>query len=150
MCTANAGLFGPSDVSECIGEYGPKVRLADAKTVLFAACALGYEKNIDNPAIQKASKCIAKRGSDMYSFESTLKVINSCTKSDHGLFVYYQNRLLSEVKDAAEESARIQRFNQRRNENAIRDAQNGSVSIFDSATGEYKNCIKTGNQLNCF
>ena len=57
---------------------------------------------------------------------------------------------MANVNDAAEEAARIQRFNQRRTEDAIRQSQDGPISVYDANTGTYKYCTKIGNQLSCF
>lgn len=147
---AHAGLFGPSDPAECYQKYATKVRLPDALNVLRFACRAGYGGADINPDFVKVARCISGDADDMYSYESTKKIINKCTRSLPQAFSVFDNRLMANVNDAAEETARIQRFNQRRTEDAIRDSQNGSVSIFDATTGTYKSCVKTGNQLNCF
>ena len=147
---AHAGFFGPSDPAECYQKYAPKVRLPDALNVLRSACGAGYSGGDINPDFVKASRCIAGDAGEMYSYESTKRIINKCTRSLPQAFSVFDHRLMANVNDAAEEAARIQRFNQRRTEDAIRDAQNGPISIYDATSGTYKNCIKTGNQLNCF
>ena len=147
---AYANLFGPKDAVDCIQQNISKVRLVDATQVLKKACVFGYEETSLNKAEKNASKCITKGATNMYSYDSTLKVVNDCTKNSTWLFGYYKNALMTNTNEAAEESARIQRFNQRRIEDAIKDSQSGSVSIYDAATGTYKNCIRTGTQLNCF
>lgn len=147
---AYAGLFGPSDPEECYQKYAPKVRLPDALNVLRFACRAGYGGADINPDFVKVARCISGDAGEMYSYESTKKIINKCTSNLPQAFSVFDNRLMANVNDAAEEAARIQRLNQRRTEDAIRNSQSGSVSIFDAATGTYKNCIKTGNQLNCF
>jgi hypothetical protein len=147
---AHAGLFGPSDPAECYQKYAPKVRLPDALNVLRFACQVGYGGGDINPDAVKVGRCISGEAGVMYSYESTKKIINKCTRDLPQAFSVFDSELMANVNDAAEEAARIQRFNQRRTEDAIRDSQNGSVSIFDATTGTYKNCIKTGNQLNCF
>lgn len=146
----HAGLFGPSDPAECYQKYAPKVRLPDALNVLRFACIIGYDSENNDSASIKSSRCIAKDSAEMFSYESTKKIINKCTPNLPWGFNFFNNKLMANVNDAAEEAARIQRFNQRRTEDAIRDSQSGSVSIYDATTGTYKNCIKTGNQLNCF
>lgn len=146
----SAGLFGPSDPAECYQKYAPKVRLQNALYVLRFACQVGYGGGDINSDSIKISRCIAGDAGEMYSYESTKKIINKCTGGSPLAFSVFDNKLMANVNDAAEETARIQRFNQRRTEDTIRDSQSGSVSIFDATTGTYKNCIKTGNQLNCF
>lgn len=147
---AYANLFGPKDAVDCIQQNISRVRLFDATQVLKKACVFGYEETSLNKAEKNASKCITKGAANMYSYDSTLKVVNDCTKNSTWLFGYYKNVLMTNANDAAEESARIQRFNQNRIEKAIRDNQTGPISIFDANTGEYKNCIKNGGQLTCF
>jgi hypothetical protein len=145
-----AGVFGPSDPAECYQKYASKVRLQDALNVLRFACGAGYGGADINPDFVKVARCISRDAGEMYSYESTKKIINKCTRSLPQAFSVFDNRLMSNVNDAAEEAARIQRFNQRRTEDAIRDSQSGPMSIYDADSGTYKNCIKTGNQLNCF
>lgn len=152
LLTSNvhAGLFGPSDPAECYQKYAPKVRLQDALNVVRFACQVGYGGGDINADSIKISRCIVGDAGEMYSYESTKKIINKCTRGSPLAFSVFDNKLMANANDATEEAARIQRLNQRRTEDAIRDSQNGPLSIFDSATGTYKNCIKTGNQLNCF
>lgn len=146
----HAGLFGPSNPAECYQKNAPKVRLPDALNMLSFACGAGYGSADINPNVIKVARCISGDAGEMYSYESTKKIINKCTRSFPQAFSIFDDKLMANVNDAAEEAARIQRFNQRRTEDAIRDSQNGPISIFDATTGKFKNCIKTGNQLNCF
>lgn len=148
--STSAAFFGPSDPAECYQKYAPKVRLQDALNVIRSACIIGYDDQNSNSASIKASRCIVRDSAEMFSYESTKKIINKCSQDLPWAFNFFNNKLMANVNDAAEEAARIQRFNQRRTEDAIRDSQGGPVSIFDATTGTYKNCIKTGNQLNCF
>lgn len=148
--SASAGLFGPSNPAECYQKYAPKVRLQDALNPLRFACGLGYGGGDINPDAVKIGRCIAGDAGEMYSYESTRKIFNKCTRDAPHAFTVFNSKLMANVNDAAEEAARIQRFNQKRTDDAIRDSQGGPVSIFDATTGTYKNCIKTGNQLNCF
>lgn len=152
LMTSNvhAGLFGPSDPAECYEKYAPKVRLQDALNVLRFACIIGYDSENKNAPSIKAARCIARDSTEMFSYESTKKIINKCTQDLPWAFNLFNNKLMANVNEAAEEAARIQRFNQRRTEDAIRDSQSGPMSIYDADSGTYKNCIKTGNQLNCF
>lgn len=78
--SASAGIFGPSDPRECVIKYYEKVRLEDAKSLLMFACGVGYGGNV-NKVAEKAGRCIASEASEFYSFASTLKVINKCTKN---------------------------------------------------------------------
>ncbi len=75
-----AGLFGPSNPQECVIKYYEKVRLENAKNLLMFTCGVGYGGNV-NKVAEKAGRCIASEASEFYSFESTLKVINKCTKN---------------------------------------------------------------------
>lgn len=147
---AHAGLFGPSDPAECYQKYAPKVRLQDALNMLRFACGVGYGGADINPDVIKVSRCIAGEAGEMYSYESTKKIINKCTRNFPQAFSLFDNKLMANVNEAAERAVRAQQNNQIRLEEAVRDSQNGSVSIFDVNSGTYKNCIKTGNQLNCF
>jgi hypothetical protein len=76
----HAGIFGPSNPQECVIKYYEKVRLENAKNLLMFTCGVGYGGNV-NKVAEKAGRCIASEASEFYSFESTLKVINKCTKN---------------------------------------------------------------------
>lgn len=146
----NAGILGPSDARECLIKFAPKVRLPDALNVLKPACVIGFENNNFDTGAVKVAKCVAKEAAEMYSYESTKKIINKCTRSTPEWFVFYDNKLMANVNERAERSAREQRYNQARIEDEIRESKNGVVSIYDINSGTYKNCIKSGSQLTCF
>jgi len=76
----HAGIFGPSDPHECVMKHFKKVRLEEAKSLLIFTCGVGYGGNVNRVA-EKAGRCIASEASEFYSFESTLRVINKCTKN---------------------------------------------------------------------
>jgi hypothetical protein len=145
-----AGIFGPSDPAQCYQKQAPKVRLPDALNMLRFACQVGYAGGDINPDAVKVGRCISGEAGAMYSYESTKKIINKCTRDLPQAFSVFDSKLMANVNDAAEEAARVQRFNQRRSEDANRNSQNGPISIFDANTGEYKNCIRNGGQLTCF
>ena len=87
-----AGWFGPDDPKECAEKYFPKIRLPDARSLVGLACRVGYGNlNID-PSYIKAGKCVASGASEMYSFDSTLKVINKCS-SDNVQFDRFRSAL---------------------------------------------------------
>lgn len=149
--TANAGIFGPSDAVECMEKYASRVRLVDAMNVLRPACVIGYEDNMGyNPDMIKASKCIAKESGDMYSHESTRRVINNCSRKAPEVYAFYERKLMKNVNAAAEQSAREYRYRQDQMEQQIKDAQNGPVTIYDPNTGTNKNCYRTGPYVSCY
>lgn len=150
VSSVNAGILGPSDPSECFEKYAPKVRLPDALNVVRNACVLGYDSENKDPPTNKVGRCIVKGSSEMYSFESTKKIINKCTKNIPWAFNFFNNQLMANINEQVERSARERRYNQARIEDELRESKNGVVSIYDVNSGTYKNCIKNGSQLTCF
>lgn len=143
-----AGIFGPSDPRECLIKHQKKVRLEDAKNLLMFACGVGYGGNVNNVA-EKVGRCITSEASEFYSFESTLKIINKCTKNiENGgaFFNLFRDKLYESVNASAEMKRRQQLFD----EEAKRKSEDGPISIYDSSTGTFKNCFKTGNAVSCF
>ena len=142
---AYAGWFGPDDPKECAEKYFPKVRLPDARSLVGLACRVGYGNlNID-PSYIKAGKCVASGASEMYSFDSTLKVINKCS-SDNVQFARFRSALYSDMNDAQERSEKQQRQNQVLQEQQSQEP----YSIIDLETGKLKVCRNIGNIITCF
>jgi hypothetical protein len=143
--SVNAGWFGPDDPKECVEKYFPKIRLSDARSLVGLACRVGYGNlNID-PSYVKAGKCVASGASDMYSFESALKVINKCS-TDNIQFARFRNALYSDMNDAQERLEQQQRQNQ-----ALQEQQSKApYTIFDINTGNLKVCQHNGNVITCF
>ncbi len=140
-----AGWFGPDDPKECAEKYFPKIRLPDARSLVGLACRVGYGNlNID-PSYIKAGKCVASGASDMYSFDSTLKVINKCS-SDNVQFARFRSALYSDMNDAQERSEKQQRQNQVLQEQQSQEP----YSIIDLETGKLKVCRNIGNTITCF
>ena len=143
--TVEAGWFGPDDPKECAEKYFPKIRLPDARSLVGLACRVGYGNlNID-PSYIKAAKCVASGASDMYSFDSTLKVINKCS-SDNVQFARFRSALYSDMNDAQERSEKQQRQNQVLQEQQSQEP----YSIIDLETGKLKVCRNIGNTITCF
>jgi hypothetical protein len=148
-----AGLFGPSNIEECIIKYQNRVKLDDAKLVVRMACVFAYgDGDFDREQV-KVGKCIVSDTKKFYSFESTLKVINKCSGSNVGIFNFYKNKLYSGQNQIIEdELARIRQrqsnleFERRLNGGS----QDGPVTIYDSATGTFKYCHKNSGVLTCF
>ena len=140
-----AGWFGPDDPKECAEKYFPKIRLPDARSLVGLACRVGYGNlNID-PSYIKAGKCVASGASDMYSFDSTLKVINKCS-SDNVQFARFRSALYSDMNDAQERSEKQQRQN-----HVLQEQQSQEpYSIIDLETGKLKVCRNIGNIITCF
>lgn len=140
-----AGWFGPDDPKECAEKYFPKIRLPDARSLVGLACRVGYGNlNID-PSYIKAGKCVASGASDMYSFDSTLKVINKCS-SDNVQFARFRSALYSDMNDAQERSEKQQRQN-----HVLQEQQSQEpYSIIDLETGKLKVCRNIGNTITCF
>lgn len=142
-----AGLFGPSDIRECILKHQSAVKLEDAKLMLRMACVFGYGDGDFDREQKKIGKCIASDAKNFYSFESTLKVVNKCTGSNVGMFTYFKNQLFSNQNDRIAEERN--RHNSRRRLE-LEEGQNGPVTIFDYDTGTYKYCHRTGGNISCF
>ena len=140
-----AGWFGPDDPKECAEKYFPKIRLPDARSLVGLACRVGYGNlNID-PSYIKAGKCVASGASEMYSFDSTLKVINKCS-SDNVQFARFRSALYSDMNDAQERSEKQQRQN-----HVLQEQQSQEpYSIIDLETGKLKVCRNIGNTITCF
>lgn len=145
---ASAGLFGPSDPRECLIKYQKKVRLDDAKSLLMFSCGIGYGGSVNNVA-EKAGRCVSSEASEFYSFESTLKVINKCTKNIENGGAFF-NMFRDKLYEGVNASAEVRRRQRLYDEEASRKSQDGSISIYDSRTGAYKNCLKTGTAVSCF
>ncbi len=145
LVSAHAGWFTPDDQRECIEKYQSKVRLLDARTLLSRACVVGYG-NVSastNDALKKAGRCIASGASEMYSFESALKLINGCSK-DTGQFNYYKAALYRDQNDAAEQAKSAQAKSQQRG------VQQQEYTMLDVETGNLKICKKMGSMTHCF
>lgn len=130
---ANAGIFGPSDPRECILKYQNKVRLHDAKNLLEWACLAGYGAGSRNEDTKKSGQCIASNAGDLYSMESSLNVINKCTKDRLVQFDFFKQELYRGVNESAEINRRRNRLQQ---EDAIKDA--------------LKNCTLIGSEVRCY
>jgi hypothetical protein len=129
--TANAGLFGPSNPRECLIKYHKQVNLEDAKNLLMFACGVGYSGNV-NAKAEKIGRCIASEANQLYSFESSLRIINKCTKNNEEFFPAFRDALFENVNNSA---AMNQRQNRWRQEDAIKDA--------------LKNCTVIGSEVRC-
>jgi hypothetical protein len=145
--SAYAGLFGPSDGRECLLKNQDKVRLQDARQVLIKACVFGYEDGDFDKEAVKIGRCIASEAKSFYSFDSTLKVINSCTRKNTAYFNYFKNQLYSDLEDRIALESNKQNIRRRLE---LEEKQNGPVTIFDSATGTYKHCQRAGGTITCF
>lgn len=143
---ANAGLFGPSDPRECLIKYHKQVKLEDAKNLLMFACGVGYSGNVNTKA-EKIGRCIASEASEFYSFENTLKVINNCTKKSPAFFGVFRDKLYEGVNASIQAGRQRQKNEQFDREQSSSD---GPVTLYDSATGTYKYCHKTGGVMSCF
>jgi len=137
---SHAGIFGPSDAGECLEKYWPRVRLEDARDVVVRACGIGYSNPELDDEVKVASKCIVKKSEEMYSFESTLRVINNCTKKNSDIFKYYQDILMQRAVATVElqkRQSRIDRY------------LNRPTTLIDINTGLPRPCQQIGNVLHC-
>ena len=136
----SAGIFGPRDPDECLEKYWPRVRLEDARDVVVRACGVGYSNPDLDDEVKVASKCIVRKSEEMYSFESTLRVINNCTKKNPDIFKYYQDILMQRTVATVElqkRQARIDRY------------LNRPTTLIDMNTGLPRPCQQIGNILHC-
>ena len=136
----SAGILGPSDPGECFEKYWPKVRLEDARDVVMRACGVVYGANDFNDEVKIVSRCILKKSENMYSFESSLKAINNCTKKYPQFFKYYQDVLMERTVAMVElqkRQARIDRY------------LNKPTTLIDMNTGLPRPCQQIGNILHC-
>jgi hypothetical protein len=141
---ANAGLFGPSDPHECMVKYQGKLKLPDAREVLSRACYLSYEDGYSRSE-RALGKCIISEVSNMYSYESALKVINKCSKDNVAIYSVLRRSLFRNLNEEQENARRRHRVD----EIDRQSAQDGPVTIYDSATGTYKYCYRSGGVMTC-
>jgi len=125
-----------------------KVRLEDAKGLLMFTCGVGYGGNVNHVA-EKAGRCISSEASEFYSFESTLKVINKCTKNIENGGAFF-NLFRDKLYEGSNASAETRKRQQLYDEADRRKSLDGPVTLYDSATGTYKYCHKTGGVMSCF
>ena len=130
-------LTGPNNDTECMNKNKGKVKLEDAIDVLAFACLVAYKNGV-TPVAAKAGKCIVGKADDFYSFDSTLKVINSCTSSAE-IFQVFKSQLFKrqEAKDysnalLAEEERRRESIRLR---SALMENQNRPVTCSSLLSG---------------
>ena len=90
--TSHAGFFGYSDASECMQKNYQKLKYEQARKLLLYSCALGYNPDL-NQDLKKSGRCIVSKVNDLYSYQSSLKVINRCVGENVGYFRYYKGLL---------------------------------------------------------
>jgi hypothetical protein len=129
---ANAGLFGPSDPHECMVKYQEKLKLQDAREVLSRACYIGYEDGYSRSE-RAIGRCITSEVSNMYSYESALKVINKCSKDNISFYTVFRESLFRNINEEQANARRRKRWQQ---EDAIKDALN--------------NCMVVGSEVRCY
>jgi len=150
---AHAGLFGPSNPTECVIENQKNIKLDDAKPVVRMACVFAYgDGDFDREQV-KVGKCLVSDTKKFYSFESTLKVINKCSGSNVGIFNFYKNKLYSGQNQIIQDE--LARIRQRQNNIEFErrfsgGSQDGPLTIIDSDTGKIKFCNKSSGVVTCF
>jgi hypothetical protein len=90
--TSHASIFGYSDATECMQKNYPKLKFEPARDLLLYSCALGYNPDL-NQDLKKSGRCIVSKINDLYSYDSTLKVINRCVGENVGHFRFYKGLL---------------------------------------------------------
>jgi hypothetical protein len=90
--SSHGGIFGPSDATECMQKNYPKLKFEQAYDLILYSCALGYNTDL-NPDLKKSGRCIISKVNDLYSYQSSLKVINRCVGENVSHFQFYKGLL---------------------------------------------------------
>jgi hypothetical protein len=145
--SVSAQIFGYSSTEECFEKNQKKLRYPLANRLLVNSCFFGYEKELDKDLrkFRPSGKCIASRADSMYSYESTMTVINRCTQGSTEVFAVFRGYLNRAIEDAQEVS-RPRAIPPR----VLMPEQNNTFTIFDSQTGTMKICNQIGTIVNCF
>jgi hypothetical protein len=109
-------LRGLNSGEACLTKYKDNIRLSDAINLLQQACYYGYERGALNDIdirddLQNASRCVASKTNQFYSFDSTLSALNSCTsrlKNGASIFDSFKYALY-EQKRAEQEAGQARR-----------------------------------------
>jgi len=147
-------MRGLSSGDACIEKYIGEVRLPDARKVLSFACYFGYESaaldGVDNKAnYRAASRCVVAGVDRLFSFEATLSLINSCTRSMAAgaeIFQTFRRYLYADQEEA-----------QRKRDRALVElSQRGQTGVVDSGLilmntrNGLVTCLRMGQMLDCF
>ena len=89
---SHAGIFGYSNATECMQKNYPKLKFEQAQDLLLYSCAFGYNPDL-NKDLKKSGRCIVSKVNDLYSYQSSLKIINLCVGENVGHFHYYKGLL---------------------------------------------------------
>jgi hypothetical protein len=144
----------------CIQKYVQEVRLPDARSVLGNACYWAYEKGLldgseNKSEYQKASRCIVSGVDRLFSFEATLSLVNSCTRSmKAGAEIFQRFRSSLYAMQENERELQVLRDEIRRGQdrrilrNEILLHQAGPL-IINTPNG-LVHCHRMGSMLDCF
>lgn len=91
--SAFGGIFGSSDGPECMMKYRPILKFSGANTVLIKACFLAYDDHDMGREFKKSGRCIVNKVSEMYSYETSLRIISKCSGDNVALFNAYKSFL---------------------------------------------------------
>ena len=111
ICFYFIKLNGYKHELECIDANIDKVRLSDAKVMLNEACMFGYDVIWDDDELRKPARCVVKNAKKLFSYQSSIEVINDCTDEDSYAFGVFSNLLNKNILDRLEE-AKIKREEQ--------------------------------------
>lgn len=97
-----SGLFGPTDVRECVVEFNQGLRYRPALSMLLNACQIGYmEDPPDHIKKMKASaKCVVSKAPEIFSAESARSILNRCTRNDLPTYQFFSSTLESSIQAA--------------------------------------------------
>ena len=118
LISCGIGPFGFKNAEECYKEIVNKIKFEDAEELLSDACFIGYEKNARvDKSFKSSGRCIVGQVDDIYSYETALKVINSCTNKVNEFQSYSaalysnQRRREEELKSLIEENTKNSNLN---------------------------------------
>lgn len=73
---AYAGIFGPSNPSECFQKYSTKTYYNLGVKVISAACTARY---LNDDPMSKSARCILDDADKLSNYNDSLSLINKCT-----------------------------------------------------------------------